>query len=311
MTQNLISVIIPCYNRAQLIIKSVDSVLNQTYKNIELIVVDDGSTDNSLQVLEAIREKDNRVKVISQENKGPYPARNRGLKEARGEFIAFLDSDDTWDSAFLEKLHKALLDNPDAALAYCGWQNIGLPGGRDEPFIPPDYEKQDKIEIFLKGNRWPIHAALVRKKTIDELGGFDETFFSVEDYYLWMRIAILNKIVLVPEVLAYYYHHHDTGQISKNRAKAEINKWLVKKEFLKYYPGIANQLGRQRIKELTDGVLLEDAYPYYWRGEIKVAHKLFRRVLFTGSWKIKDLKYLLPALLPYKVYIFAVKSLRK
>jgi len=236
MTQNLISVIIPCYNRAQLIIKSVDSVLNQTYKNIELIVVDDGSTDNSLQVLEAIREKDNRVKVISQENKGPYPARNKGLKEAKGEFIAFLDSDDTWDPHFLQKLYKALEAHPAAVLAYCGWQNTGLPGQRGKPFIPPDYEaRPNKAGIFLKGNRWPIHAALTRRNILDEAGGFDEQFTTAMDYDLWLRIVPFHKIVLVPEVLAFYYFHKG-AQIHKDKHETEANVRLVGEKFIKLHP---------------------------------------------------------------------------
>jgi glycosyltransferase involved in cell wall biosynthesis len=254
MTQNLISVVMPCYNRASLINKSIESVLNQTYRDLELIVVDDGSTDNSLQVLEAIHEKDNRVKVISQAHKGPYPARNRGLKEAKGEFVAFLDSDDTWDLSFLEKLHKALLDNPDAALAYCGWQNIGFNWRTNKPFIPPDYQaRPDKIEVFLQGNRWPIHVALTRRKIIDEAGGFSERWLSCGDYDLWLRIAAFHKIALVPEVLAYYFYHG--AQISKNRLRADLTILQIKRFFLKQHPEMLNQIGRRRVMELTYGVL--------------------------------------------------------
>ena len=244
-----ISVIMPCYNRADLIRKSISSVLDQTYKDFELIVVDDGSTDNSLKVIGSI--KDSRIKVISQENKGPSAARNTGIKNARGKYIAFLDSDDNWDKTFLEKMHSALKSDPDAALVYCGWQNIGnVPKEKAIPFVPPDYEKKEnKIELFLQGCRWPIHAALTRKKLIDKAGHFDEDLLIAEDYLLWLKIASFNKIILVPEVLAYYYFHENVHVMADKKRKIN-DVLLAKKKFLKKNPKLIKQIGKKRINEL-------------------------------------------------------------
>lgn len=296
-----ISIIMPCYNAEKSIKASIDSVYRQTFKDFELIVVNDGSTDNSFKVLKKLADGYTGLRVIDQPNKGPGPARNRGLREAVGQFIAFLDSDDSWHPDCLDKLHRALQKDPDAAISYCGWQNIGLSPQRSKPFVPPNYEKPDKIEMLLRGCRWPIHSALTRKSVVDAIGGFDEQWSSCMDYDLWLRIASFNKIILVPEVLA-YYHHHDGDQITKNHLRIALNHWRIQLKFLHTHPEIAETLGNRKISEITDGELLHRAYVSYWSNDLHTAHTLFRKLLLKGYFKLKDLKYLLPALLPFYVY---------
>lgn len=290
-----ISVIMPCFNAAGHISESVGSVLGQSYEAIELIVVNDDSTDHSLQVLEGIR--DYRLVIISQPHSGVCVARNRGLAEATGDYVAFLDADDTWRPDCLEKLHSVLQKSPDAALAYCGWQNVGLPGGRGQPFIPADYEQPAKVEILLGGNRWPIHAALTRREAVIEAGGFDERFRISEDYHLWLRIATRHPIVRVPEVLA-YYHFHEGTQATKDRVRGAFDHWQVQREFLRERPDIASRLGNRRIRELTHGELLRRGYICYWNRDLESARTIFRRVMKTGYGTVTDWKYMLPALLP-------------
>lgn len=286
----------PCYNGERYLKRAVSSVLEQHYKNIELIVVNDGSADDSLEILEEIN--DPRLKVISQRNSGVCVARNQGLALASGEYIALLDVDDTWHPDCLDRLYQALQEQPEAALAYCGWQNVGLPGQRGAPFIPPDYETPDKAEILLGGCRWAVNAALTKKKIVLEVGGFDERFLTSEDYFLWLRVATFNEIVRVPEVLAFHYFH-DGPQVTKDIMRCAYDHWRVKQAFLQEHPEIEAQLGKQRIRELTDGKLLEQGYICYWRRDLSDARAIFRRVMRLGYGSPRDWKYMLPALLPF------------
>jgi glycosyltransferase involved in cell wall biosynthesis len=302
----------PCYNAEKYLEDSVFSVLNQTHKNIELIVVDDGSTDKSLDILKRIQAKDNRLYVIQQKNKGPGPARNRGLAEAKGDYIAFLDSDDFWALDCMEKLAKALSANPEMkfGLAYCGWQNTGLPGNKGKPFIPPDYSKENLSERFLGGCRWPIHSPLVKRECIEKIGGFNEKWTTCMDYDLWLRMSPFVQVILVPQVLA-FYRHHEGEQITKKRALLAENHWKIQKEFISQRLEIKNQLGQDRINILINGELLHRAYICYWERDLAAAHKIFRMVMKTGYGQIKDLKYMLPALFPLFFYKELVRLLSR
>jgi len=301
--QGLISVIMPCYNAEKYIEKKRSKVLEQTYSSVELIVVDDGSTDASLYKLKKMQVVDSRVRIFQQENKGPGSARNKGLSEACGEYIAFLDSDDYWAENCLEKLQKALLKKFPSGngLAYCGWQSIGLPEKLSQPFVPPDYGDVDLSELFLGGCRWPIHAVLVFRKSIEDIGGFDEQWTSCMDYDLWLRMTPFLKVVLVPEVLA-FYRHHGNGQITSQRAVIAQNHWKVQKNFLKDHPEIKHRVGKTKINQLLNEELLRRAYYSFWKRDLEVAHKIFRLAMKSGVWKSADLKYTMPALLPLFLY---------
>jgi len=298
-TPGRVSVVMACYNAEQFVAEAVRCVLGQTHLDVELIVVDDGSTDRSREVLAGFGE---RVRVLTQENQGPYPARNHGLRHATGEFAAFLDADDWWREDCLEKLHRSLAAHPAAALAYCGWQNVGLDGPRGAPYVPPDYEVEGKLERFLRAAApWPIHAALVRRATLAAAGGFDTQWRTCMDYDLWLRIGLAQPIVLVPEVLA-FYRFHQSGQITSTQWRQAENTWLVKRRFLAAHPDLAAQLSPARRRELVDGGLLRRGYDLYWRRDLGSAQKVFRLALRAGGWTLRDLKYLLPALLPSRLY---------
>lgn len=288
----------PCFNAEKSIGKSIDSVYRQTFTDFELLVVNDGSTDGSLDILNELAKIHDNLRVIDQANKGPGAARNHGIKEAAGEFIAFLDSDDSWHPDCLSKLHRALKTDTDAAIAYCGWQNIGLSPGRCKPFVPPDYEKPDKIETLLRGCRWPIHGALTRKSAIAAVQGFNEQWTSCMDYDLWLKIASFNKIILVPEALA-FYHHHDGEQITKNRLKIALNHWQIQLDFLATHPDIAQTLGSQKVAEITNGELLKRGFECYWKRDLETARTIFRKVMRQKYGSAKEWLYMLPSLLPF------------
>jgi glycosyltransferase involved in cell wall biosynthesis len=298
----MISVIMPCFNAEPFLRQAVESALGQSYGNLELIVVDDGSTDSSREIL---RSYGDRVQVIQQQRRGPYPARNRGVAASRGEYVAFLDADDYWTRECLAELQNAL-QGTNAALTYCGWQNVGLAGSRGEPFIPPDYDAGDKLEMFLRSAApWPIHAALLRKSVWEEVGGFDEDLGTCMDYDLWLRVAVSRPIRRVERVMA-FYRHHDQGQITSLQWRQARNAWLVKRKFVREHPAAVQGLGRDRLKELVDGGLLRRGFDAYWRRDLVSARRIFRMALRIGGWQTKDLKYLLPALLPERMYLALV-----
>jgi len=291
----VVSIIMPCYNAAAHLPTSVGSVLAQTVPDWELIAVDDGSGDATLAWLQA--QTDPRIRPLTQPNQGVSAARNTGLAAARGLYVAFLDADDTWAERFLEKMQAALQHRPDAVLAYCGWQNLGLPGGRGEPFVPPDYETPDKAKTLFAGCRWPIHAALVRREAVLAADGFDPTLRNAEDYALWLQVATCAPIVRVPEVLA-FYHFHGNGQASADHASAALQHWQAQRNYLASHPAFRAALSHTDRRPLTVGGLLQRGYTCYWQRDLPAARQIFRTVMKQGYGTLTDWKYMLPAWLP-------------
>ena len=304
----VVSVIMPCFNSAETLATSVASALGQSMRDIELIVVDNDSSDQTVSIVESIR--DTRIRILHQPIRGVSAARNMGIKAARGKFIAFLDSDDTWAAGCLAKLCAALASRPDAVLAYCGWQNVGLPGARSAPFVPPDYEQPNKIETLLAGCRWPIHAALTRTEAIREAGGFDTRFAYAEDFGLWLHVAAFARIIRVPEVLA-FYHHRDIPRASPDLIRAVCQLRAMQRDFLRRHPDVGQRLGQRMVRHIVDGELLRRGMEFYWAGHLDVAHGIFRMVLKDGYLQPAVLRYLLPALLPRSVFRALVLRLRR
>lgn len=299
----VISVIMPCFNSSATIGRSIDSVLAQSFANWELVIVDDGSTDHSRDVVSAYH--DPRIIAHAQTNRGVCAARNAGLKLARGELIAFLDADDTWDRECLEKLYQALSASA-AKLVYCGWQNIGLPGGQGEPYIPPDYETPDKMALLFESCRWPIHACLTYRTAIIEAGMFNEALQTAEDYLLWLNIAMHNSLTYVPEVLA-YYHFHSPNQATNDRARAAINHYHVQKLFLAQQPSFATSLGRTKVRKFMFEPLVNRGFECYWNRELNNARRLFRFIMSHGYGTMSEWKYMLPSLLPIQLHKIIIK----
>lgn len=305
----LISVIMPCYNAAPFLEEAVGSVLGQTYPNVELLIVDDGSTDSSLEVAERLQQTHpTRIRLFRQRNRGPYVARNLGLEHAQGELIAFLDADDWWTPDCLEKLQVAL-ERSGATIAYCGWQNVGATDRSNAPYVPPDYEAGDKTALFLRAAApWPIHAALTRSAALRAVGGFDTDWRSCMDYDLWLRIGVPNHIVRVPESMA-FYRHKVGGQITSKQWIQAENSWRVKKKFIAAHPDRVAHLGAKTLHELTDGAYLQRGFQAYWRRDLTTAWHVFRTALRNGGWRPAELKYLLPALLPHDLYVRLITGL--
>lgn len=292
----------PCFNAAAFVEEAVRSALGQSYPRVELVLVDDGSTDDSLNVVTRLQgEFGERLQLLRSAHAGPYPARNLALAAATGEFIAFLDADDWWEPDFLQSAFDALHSSR-ADIAYCGWQNVGsgAPGG--QPYVPPAYEDGDPVEHFLRGCPWPIHAALVRREVIAAVGGFSERMFSSMDYDLWIRLlGVTRKMVRVPRVLA-YYRWHGSGQISAVKWRQVLHAWQVRCDFIAAHPELVAHLAADKRRELVDAVLLDQGKTLFWRRDLPGAQQLLRQAFRSGAWGVRDLPLLGAAHLPTSVF---------
>ena len=190
MTFPLVSVIIPTFNAARYITCAVDSALAQTYSPIEVIVVDDGSTDNTAQVLDPY--KSSNVRYIFQRNSGSVGAvRNRGIREARGEFLAFLDADDLWLPEKLEQQIPVLLSNPKVGLVHSNFDYLDEETGRMFAITRPRHKLVGRCytRLFFRNTIF-ASSVVLRRECLDDVGIFDEEIPSgVEDYDLWLRVA--------------------------------------------------------------------------------------------------------------------------
>ncbi|WP_200379302.1 glycosyltransferase family 2 protein [Rubrivivax gelatinosus] len=305
----LVSVVMPAYNAAPYVEQAVRCALDQAGAEVELLFVDDGSTDTTAEIVQRLQaEYGPRLTLLRGARGGPYPARNRALQAARGEFVAFLDADDWWEPDFVTTLLQALQASG-ADIAYCGWRNVGegISGGRAEPYVPPAYEDGDPVEHFLRGCPWPIHGALLRRQVVDAVGGFSERLFSSMDYDLWIRLlAVTRNMVRVPRVLA-YYRWHGSGQISAVKWRQVLHAWQVRRDFVAANPALVAHLGAARRRELVDGPLLEQGRTLFWRRDLEGARHLLRRALATGAWRAADLPLLAAAQLPLPVFAALVR----
>lgn len=212
---SLISVIIPVYNSEKTIRQTIESVLQQTFTDFELIVINDGSKDTSLQIVDRIQ--DPRLKVFSYSNAGVSVSRNRGLSLAAGEFITFLDADDLWTADKLEDQLRALQENPQAAVAYSWTDYIDessqfLYPGSHTTLTGNIYEKILVHNFIENGSN-----VLIRREALNKVGGFDESLFGPEDWDLLIRLAAHYDFVAVPkpQVLYRLSAHSISANISR------------------------------------------------------------------------------------------------
>ena len=206
----LVSVVVPTYNRGWCLNESIDSVLSQTYENFELIVVDDGSTDDTEKCLSQY----NNLTVISQPNQGVSAARNRGIKSSNGSLIAFLDSDDTWLPEKLSVQVEYFLRH--AEVEICQTQEIWI---RDGKRVNPGHRHRKTSGMFFEKSLALClvspSAVMIRKRLLDKVGFFDETLLACEDYDLWLRINATIPIFLIDEPLVIRRGGH-ADQLSSN-----------------------------------------------------------------------------------------------
>lgn len=232
----LVTVVIPTYNRADLIIDALDSVVKQRYRPIECIIVDDGSSDNTeagvARFTKSIQGPDDsfNLRYIRQENLGGNPARNNGIAHATGSLIAFLDSDDAWHADKLEK-QIPLFANPEVAAVYCGVQHMDFESGDVLEPSERSYPSGDLLQqLLVRDVTVQTSAYIVRKSIFEQVGNFDTSLQARQDWDMWIRVASAGKIECVPEPLVDFREH--AGLRTASNPLKEINGYrAIRKKY--------------------------------------------------------------------------------
>ncbi len=291
-----VSVIIPCYNSAELIADAIDSVLAQTYKDYEIIVVDDGSTDNSREVIESYGDA---VKYVHQENSHISAARNHGFRVSSGKYIASLDADDIWLPEKLEKQVAVFEQHPDVGLVYCSGfiRTIGQED-RMQLSISKPYTSSRRSKVFeylFKAGPVATSSAVVSRDIWEKVGGLDESkpLREGQDYEFFARISAFAPVYFIDEILMIYRRH------GKNTSSAITRENVRRRLSIKLRArNIALQNIRRLGGKLPPSIVLFEKMP------------VFVQYLMLLYWRIKydrSKKKLLGDLLRYGTRLLPIR----
>jgi len=308
----MISVIIPTYNRASMIERTIDSVLAQTYPDIQLIIIDDGSTDNTQAVIQKyLNQTDLNIEYYYKNNGGCSTARNEGLKYAKGDYIAFLDSDDCWLPLALETLFKTL-ENSQASFVYSPSIEIDKTNIRRSLKYPcaTDRPQDFAIEHFLTSNC--RHGGILYHHSIfEKIPGFREDLRYHEDSDFLQKVAIEFSAVYCPYP-GLEYHHHE-GNKSSDRVAIYSAMLISSKDILDNHPNFYRQLGNKADKYIKN-TYIEQIKALVNIGnftEAKIIEKILNPHLNIALKLSLILNSKLPLLIQYLLCKIPVKALNK
>jgi len=202
--QSKVTLIIPVHNSAATIKDTLESVIGQTFGGWEAVIVDDGSSDETEEIVRNYLNKDKRIRFIKQQKSGVSAARNTGIENALNDWLLFLDADDLIKPEMLEKMIKAARLHPECDLILCNWERLTV-DGKTIMEIGPDWKDVDAFNLFAFTCAFCIHSCLVKKLAVLKVGKFDQSLITCEDWDLWQRIARTGaKFTLIPDYLAVY-----------------------------------------------------------------------------------------------------------
>jgi glycosyltransferase involved in cell wall biosynthesis len=270
----LVAVVIPSYNYGRFISDSVESVLRQTYSPIELIVVNDGSTDDTEARL---RRYGDRLRVITQPNSGLSAARNTGIHAAAGEFIAFLDADDWWEPEKIGRQVEVLCGRPELGAVGCGERQVDANGREFGLWIQPEpgVSKTDTLRMAVQRRFWiggSGSGILARREVFDEVGLFDPSLAWCEDWDMWLRIIDRYPVWNLPDVLT-NRRWHGTGTYRRPAMHEEF-EWLFYQRVVERWPDVMDARTRRQMRSVIHADIggeylhLKDpfrALPFYYR----------------------------------------------
>lgn len=272
----LVSVVIPTYNRAEFLVKAIESVLRQSYACYEIIVADDGSSDDTMKRVGAIEGPINYIRL--KHSGHPGEARNQAVKAARGSLIAFLDADDLWREDKLSKQVRVMVENETVGLVYSNALVFsGNEPSQGEPALEPHQLQLDSVfEALLKGCFIHPSMVVVRKRLFDRIGLFDLQFKAQEDYYFWLRAAQVAPARAVPEPLVFIRRHpeslsHQRG-ISDWQGAILILEHLLASKSLTFHQRL---ILRKTLSRFNSHVGIE----YLETGQVALGRSYLRRSL--------------------------------
>jgi glycosyltransferase involved in cell wall biosynthesis len=299
-----VSVVIPTFNSARFLDEALQSILDQSFKDYEIIVVDDGSTDQTKQVVARYGDK---IKYILQENSGPAAAKNNGIRNSSGKYIAFLDADDMWLPTKLEKQVKMFRQHPELAMVFT--ENVCFNEGG---IYKTSLVKRSRLmngdvakNIFLySGVATPT--VMVRKEIFDRVGLFEEKLYMAEDDNMWVRIAAKFKVALIDEPLVRVRTHPQRATTDKKKLfeMVQTNIHLLSQRS----EGVKERLENVIPLKLSQ-VQFSLGYHYFENCDFKGARKAFAKGISCYRWNWRNYLYLLLSFLPKKT-IQRIKQLK-
>jgi glycosyltransferase involved in cell wall biosynthesis len=272
MRAPLVSVVIPVYNAERYLAESVRSALGQSWPEIEVLIVDDGSTDNSLRIARKLAV-DPRVRLLSGGNGGPARARNLGILEARGEFIAFLDADDLWLPHKLERQIPLFSESPAPGVVYSQRLTIDAAGAALEGYRPPVLDGRILDEMWVD-NFICMSSAVVRRDVFEGVGLLDESLRMSEDFDFWLRAAVHCEFRGVEEPLVKYRVH---GEQASRRTEERVRvAWEIRGRFeAKYGRHLGGEARRRaRARHFATRGLREERGGERWRSLVSYLRAL-------------------------------------
>jgi glycosyltransferase involved in cell wall biosynthesis len=268
----MVSVVVTCYNYGKYLANCLNSVLSQTYTDYEIIVVDDGSTDNTAEVIKVFLTLPN-FKYIFQGNAGQAHAKNVGIENSSGEFVAFLDADDAWAPTKIEKQMRCFED-PAVGVVFCRANYLDAEGRMIDYEMTGDYLQPRRGRVtdwLIFDNFVQFSSSVVRAECLERFHGFDESIKMGIDWDLWLGISIRYSFDYVSEPLFYYRMGH-AGQMSKNLEERHRCSDFIMGKFLKSYPHAVAPGVLRKARSYTScgrgdyfrGLDPKRANAYYW-----------------------------------------------
>ncbi len=294
-TQPLVSVIIPAYNAERFIAEAIRSALDQTYPSIEIIVVDDGSTDNTRAQVEPFLSDPN-VTYIRQDNAGPSAARNRGIDACHGEFVAFLDADDRWLPTKLER-QIPRFENPNVGLVYCLHRSVMESDHIPRRLTTPPPRRGNVFWYILHGNFLILSSTVVRKACFANVGVFDTELLTAEDTHLYARLAHEYEFDYVDEVLFERREHSANFSVRPDVAPTTV---AAIRKIAELYPDCSLRTST-RMRRIYADRARESGYDALFVGRMKQARRELWQACKYRPARLSNWVYLAAALLPGSV----------